>query len=133
MNPTADFIRCFVEKSRQSRYLALSANPKRRSEFIWALAHDGRHLEYTRMERLSGESASLTAVAERLKSLGASETCFVIAAAHLEPNNGEMSTFEALAAVVGKSEDTLLFFTQSSLAYYENHEGEQFILHVKAL
>jgi hypothetical protein len=133
MESTVAFIRCFVEKDRQERYLALASKPKRRHDFIWDLAHDGRHLERGYMHRLRKEEATLVSVAALLRSLGAGDTCHVIAAAHLETDDREMSTAAALAAVVGKSGDSLLFFPSASLGYYENHEGEQFILRAKAI
>lgn len=133
MNPTTAFIRSFVEKNRQERYLTLASKPKRRRDFVWDLAHDGRHLDRSFMKRLVEEEKSLTAVAARLKSLGATDTCHVVAATNLETDGQEMNTADALAAVVGKFQDCLLFFPSAALAYYENHEGEQFVLQANAL
>jgi hypothetical protein len=133
MDPTVAFIRCFVEKDRQGRYIELASKPKRRRDFVWILAHDGRHLERKFMKRLSKEEQSLAAVASLLKFLGAANTCHVVAAAHLENDGQEMNTADALAAVVGKSEDCLLFFSSANIAYYENHEGEQFVLRSNAI
>lgn len=122
------FIQLFVQKERQARYLELAEKPKRRSDFVWQLAHDGRHLERQKMRRLASAQCSLAAVNAALAAAGAGKSCLVAAATQGEMDGQHLPTASALAAVVGKGQDVLLFFAEAQLPYYENHEGEQFIL-----
>lgn len=124
--PAALFIRHFVQKERQKRYLALAESPKRYGDFVNDLLHDGRHLEHRKMRRL--HKASLSIISQDLHALGAGKTCYVLAAGPFDATQQEMNTAAALLAVVGSARDCLLFFPEALLAYYENHEGEQYIL-----
>lgn len=84
------------------------------------------------MQRLQPEEGTPAAVTAFLRKLGAGPTCHVVAASHLETDGQAIASDAALAAVVGKSHDALLYFQAASLAYYENHESEQFLLRAKA-
>lgn len=129
MDPTEAFVRDFVARERQDRYLALARKPGRREDFVWALAHDGRHLERRLMRRLSDAEATPSIVGALLKSLGAGRRCFVVAARYEEFDNCEAETTAVLDCVVGKSRDSIVYFPGAGLAYYENHEGERHLLH----
>ena len=80
------------------------------------------------MRRLPEADAASSKVAALLKSLGAGPRCFVVAAEHEEFDNCEASTASVLDAVVGKFGDNIVFFPSVGLAYYENHEGERYVL-----
>jgi hypothetical protein len=128
VSPTEQFVRCFVVAERQDRYIALASKPSRRSDFLWALAHDGRHLEPAYMLRLQPHQVASADVGSLLKSFGASTKCFAVAAEFHEFDGQETSTAVALEAIAGKQEDCILFFPESKLAYYMNHEGEHYVL-----
>ena len=133
MEPIATFIQTFVEADRQERYIELSRKLKRRRDFVWEIAHLGRHLRYDLMQTLRAHEATLSSVSSLLKSMKAGDTCFVVASTNSEIDNREMRTDEALAAVVGTWEDSLIFFPEASVAYYVNHDGIQRVLRPKAL
>lgn len=132
MGPVQEFIRTFVAAERQDRYLTLASKPSRRSDFIFALAHDGRHLERKYMQQIPAVDAVAAKVAALLKPLGAGPRCFVVAASHGDFDNCAADIAPVLEALVGRSTDCIVFFPGAGLAYYENHEGECYVLRRQA-
>ena len=127
MTPTEQFIEMFVLKERQDRYLALASKPSRREDFVWSLAHDGRHLDRRFMRQLPTTQSASDAIA-LLQSHKVGTRCFVVAALYEEFDNSEFDTNKVLSSVIGTSNDCIVFFPTACMAYYENHEGERYIL-----
>lgn len=128
MNPhVGTLVQLFVIKEKKERMLALAAKPKRRYDFRHDLLHDKRSLDPKTLHQLPLSGAGVSAIAKALRGAGAGERAYCISAI-LAVDDRELSLVEALTAVVGRSEDSIVFALNSRTAYYENHEGEQYIL-----
>jgi hypothetical protein len=127
-------VRLFVRKEKRERILSLAGSAKRRADFRDALLHDARSLERDAMRPLTSD-LDATGVAKALAAIVKGTRAYVISdvldtKGELDDREEDLST--ALALVVGKERDALVFVlapnARTQAAYYENHEGERFLL-----
>lgn len=124
-------VQLFVKKEKRERMLALASKAQRRSDFRHDLLHDTRSLEPKALTQLPPHGSSVEAITKALRAAGAGPLAYCISEV-LDVDDREMPLVAALKAVVGRSEDSIVFAIGSRAAYYENHEGEQYILHRKS-
>jgi hypothetical protein len=122
-----EIVRLFVKKERRDRLLTLAAKASRWGDFRHDLLHDTRSLDASVMHSLAG-GLSIDAVAQALRAAGAGEQAYCVSEL-LDVDGREQRVLDALQAVVGRSQDSLVFVIGTRAAYHENHEGERFILH----
>ena len=122
-------IALFVRKEKRERMLFLGARPARRSELVDALLHDTRSLDRLRLVALGATETEIAGIASRLRvALDAPAHCI----SHIDEIDGrELPLGDALRACVGRQRDTIVFCIAAERAYYENHEGERFVLATK--
>jgi hypothetical protein len=127
MNQEELFVKTFIDPDKQSRYLDLLANPKRRNGFLHRFAH---HLDYIPLLAIHIQPAQQKAeqIYQRLKKRGASDTCHVMSE-WSEIDGKDISLSEALDQVVGVGMGTVISCIPGRLAYYEAEEvGHRYIL-----
>jgi hypothetical protein len=110
--------------------LALASKASRQSDFRDALLHDTRSLDPRVMRRLPASGSTAEGVLTEMRSVGAKGRAYCISAV-LDANDRELDLLEALRLVVGRSSDSLVLAIGAPVAFYENHEGEQAVLHRK--
>jgi len=116
MNPALErAITLFVRKEKQDRMRALA---KRRDDLRDAMLHDRRALDPAVLQPCPPDA---TATAAAMKKLGASATAFVF-----DDEDSELPLLDAVSSVFGRQRDVLV--VSNDVAFYENHEGEQFLL-----
>ena len=116
-------IALFALKDKRERLLFLAGKPARWDDFCDAFLHDTRSLDPRSMTRIS----STTDHARLIAQLGATPAAKTYCISSWLDDR-ELSLVEALRAIVGRQRDVLVFCPESERAYYENHEGEQFVL-----
>jgi hypothetical protein len=141
VNPHLDLVvRLFVRKDKRDRIVSLASNPKRRADLRDALLHDTRSLARETMQPLSRD-LDASGVARALAAVANGKHAYCISDA-IDPKGDLLDDREedlatALLLVVGKERDALLFVlapnARKHAAYYENHEGERFLLVANAL
>jgi hypothetical protein len=119
-------VRLFVAKDKRERLLFLAAKPARWGDFCDAFLHDTRSLDKAVMTRVSARNEDLTALLAQLRATVSARAYCISSIADIDDR--ELPLGEALRAAVGRERDTLVFCLDSQRAYYENHEGEQFVL-----
>lgn len=125
-------IRLFVKKEKRERMTTLAGKPSRRSDLRHDLLHDTRSLDPAVITRLA-EGLTVEAIAKALRAASSGgERAYSISEV-LGVDEQESSVIDALRAVVGRSEDSLVFVIGTRAAYYENHEGEQYLLQNRSL
>jgi hypothetical protein len=127
MNHEELFVKTFIQADKQSRYLELLANPKRRNTFLHRFAH---HLDYIPSFAIKIPPARQTSeqIYELLKKRGASDACHIMSE-YSEIDGKDISLNEALDQVVGMSLGTVISCIPGRLAYYEAEDvGDRFIL-----
>jgi hypothetical protein len=111
------FIKQFVRKEKQGRYLGFIENPKRRGTFLGMLYH-GQDLNKQLFQSLRGigmhESTAIRIKADLLKT----NSKGYIISVNKELDGREMSLNEAIEKAVGQ-EGTVLLFGDGKGAYYE--------------
>lgn len=114
------FIRSFIVKSKQSRYLKKLASPKHRREFLSRLHHN---LDYDPLyaERVPPSQQSAALVYAKLRSLGTPEQCHAIAAG-ADLDGRQLPLRETLGDVLGMGDGVVLSCIPGKLAYYESEE-----------
>jgi hypothetical protein len=122
-------VRLFVKKEKRERMLVLAA--KRRDDFRHDLLHDRRSLDPAALSPLPASSAGVDAVVKALRAAGAADRAYCISEV-IDADDRELGLVEALGLVVGKWKDSLVFPIGSTVAYYENHEGERYLLRRRA-
>jgi hypothetical protein len=125
-------VQLFVKKEKRERMLALASKAQRRSDFRHDLLHDTRSLDPKALTQLPASGASVDTIMKALRAAGAGDRAYCISEV-IDIDDHEMRIVDALRAVVGKSEDSIVFAIGSRAAYYENHEGEQYILQQNAI
>lgn len=111
------FIKRFVIKSKQERYLSFIENPKRRGTFLGMLYH-GQDLDKQLLQDLRGsglhESTDIRTKASLLEN---GDKCYIISV-NRKLDGREMLLSEAIDEAVGQ-EGTLLLFGDGAGVYYE--------------
>jgi hypothetical protein len=121
------FVRSFIVKPKQPRYLEKLASPKHRRKFLSRLHHN---LDYDpKFAALVPPSEQTTAlIYARLRELGAPETCHAIAPS-ADLDGRDLSLRDALGDVIGMGNGVVLSCIPGKLAYYESEEQNgRFIL-----
>jgi hypothetical protein len=130
MNPSVDaIVQLFVKKDKRERILSLAGKPKRRDDFRDDLLHDTRSLDPAVLAPLAA-GASAESVVKALRAKGAGDRAYCISTLS-EVDDLELSLAEAMKIVFDRDRDTLVFPIGSSVAYYENHDGDKYVLHRK--
>ena len=122
---SARIIALFVKKEKRERLEFLAAKESRRADFIDALLHDTRSLDRSRMTAVGAKETELDVVKRLRATAKARAHCI---SAITEIDDRELPLGDALRAAMGRERDTIVFCLDSSTAYYENHEGERFVL-----
>ncbi|MDR2012867.1 MAG: hypothetical protein LBQ20_07485 [Rhodanobacter sp.] len=122
------FIAAFVRREQRERYLFLLGSTKRRSDGLWGLLHDGRHLDRTKLIQIPNAINQEALVIEQLRKLRVKELGYVLAVhGELDGQMVELSTF-----LEQSGDDAAIFFPQANAGYYKNHEGECYVLSAAA-
>ncbi|MDR2212531.1 MAG: hypothetical protein LBE21_02745 [Pseudomonadales bacterium] len=117
------FISTFVKRERRDRYLSLLANAKRRSDGLWDLLHDTRHLDMKKFTPILNAVDPKAVVVDHFKRLGVKEAGYVLAArSELDGQRVALSVF-----LEQGGEDAAIFFPSVNAGYYANHEGEHYL------
>ncbi|MDP4176387.1 MAG: hypothetical protein Q8933_20570 [Bacteroidota bacterium] len=126
-NKEETFIKTFVRKDRQERYLSLVTSRKGRNKFLQYLPHTiSNELDQKYVKGINGSSKDIF---EKLKSKGATNECYVIS--ELSEIDGQVLILvEVLNQVLGRGMATVLICLDSKLAYFEGEEAnDRYILH----
>lgn len=126
-NKEETFIKTFVRKDRQERYLSLVTSKKGRNKFLKYLPHNiSNELDPKYVKGVNGSSKDIY---EKLKSKGVARECYVIS--ELSEIDGQvLNLTEVLNQVIGRGMATVLICIDSKLAYFEGEEAnERYILH----
>jgi hypothetical protein len=120
-------VQLFVKKEKRDRMITLAGKPSRRPDLRHDLLHDTRSLDPAVMTRLA-DGLTVDAIAKALRAASSSGTRAYSISEVIDADDQESSVIDALRAVVGRAQDSLVFVIGTRAAYYENHEGEQYIL-----
>jgi len=118
-------VRAFILPQRQSRYLELLPNPRRRPDVLKELAHF-RHLDHRWAQALPSNCNRPISVAKLLRSRGAPPRCWAISESE-KLDGKELDLQEALDDVLGCGIGTFLSCLAGKLAYFED-EDDRWIL-----
>lgn len=120
MDHEQEFVRAFIVKAKQSRYLSKLASAKHRREFLSRLDHN---LDYDSRfsNQIPRSEQTAAAVQATLQALGAPEHCYAIAAS-ADLDGRLLSLREALESVLGMGKGVVLSCVPGKLAYYESEE-----------
>ncbi len=116
----------FVKKEKRERILALAANPKRRADLHDALLHDTRSLDRRTMLAIDEGVRDAKAVLPLLRAKPSARAYSISTIPELDDREVELGA--ALERAFGRERDTIVFCIETERAYYENHEGECFVL-----
>jgi hypothetical protein len=122
-------ILAFTLPQRQSRYLELLANPKRRRDVTRELAHF-KHLDMRFVVPIPPSQRGHDGILRLLKDKGARDTCYAVSEDD-ELDGKELLLSESLKRIVGYEMGTFLSCLPGRLAYFED-EDERWILERKA-
>ncbi|HKT46723.1 MAG TPA: hypothetical protein VJP87_04300 [Candidatus Acidoferrales bacterium] len=114
-------VRAFLLPQRQSRYLELLANPKRRRDVTRELAHF-KHIDSRWIVPLKPSLLHTAGILEYLKSHEAPDMCYAISEDHYLDGT-EMPLLAALKEIVGRGIGTFLSCVPGKLAYFEDEDG----------
>jgi hypothetical protein len=122
-----EFVKAFVPRERQERWLESLPNPKRRQKITSQLAHNAV-FRSDRIVAIEPRQQHPKLIAELLTRNNAPELCYVISESE-ELDGREMRLIDALKAIVGYGMGSIVSCIPGRLAYYEA-EGpkERFIL-----
>ena len=118
-------IRAFILPQRQSRYLELLANPRRRHDLNRELSHF-KHLDPNHAFTLPPGRKWAVDIYELLRSKGALEICYAISEEE-DLDGKELALRDVLETIVGRGIGTFLSCIPGKLAYFEDEDG-RFIL-----
>jgi hypothetical protein len=120
-------VQLFVKKDKRERLLTLASKSSRHDDFRDALLHDTRSLDPRVLTRLPDHGVTAESVGQALAAGGARKLAYCVSAV-LDADDRELLIAQALLLVVGRAEDSLVWAIEARIAYYENHEGEQYVL-----
>jgi hypothetical protein len=121
-------IRAFILPERQSRYLELLLNPKRRKDITKTLAHF-KHLDMRFVSAIPSTHHLAPGIMSLLRSKGAGEVCYVVSEDD-ELDGKHMVLEDAFSAIFGRGIGTFLSCIKGKLGYFED-EDENWILERK--
>ena len=119
----AAFVKAFIVKDKQERYLQLLAYPKRRRELLDRFNHnldfDPKYAAVVPKELRTADK-----MAHLLRTHGAGETCHVVADS-LDADGHDLPLRDALAEVIAHDFGSVLCCLPSRLAFYKAEAIEQ--------
>lgn len=121
-------ITLFAAKDKRERLLFLASKPPRWGDLRDALLHDTRNLDLATLTPVA-KGADVAAVLRRLRGTAKSVSYCISGIFELDAR--EVALGDALKAAMGRQRDTIVWCVESQVAFYENHEGEQFVLERK--
>jgi hypothetical protein len=121
-------IRAFIIPQRQSRYLELLPNPRRRRDVTRELAHF-KHVDTRFTVSIAPSQRGYAGILDILRSKGAPDTCYALSEDD-ELDGKELPLSELLKKIVGYGMGTFLSCLPGRLAYFED-EDERWILERK--
>lgn len=119
-------MQAFARKDKRERLLFLAERPSRWSDFCDAFLHDARSLDPAVMHAIAARDAGVESVMHRLGGTRRSMAFAISAIAEID--SLELLLGDALRAAIGRQRDTLILCIDTKRAFYENHEGEQWLL-----
>jgi hypothetical protein len=123
----AAFIRAFVTPTKRERVVELLSKPKRRREFLKALAHFG-DLDSRFCVQIPSAEQSASGIASLLQKRGAPAECYLISE-DLALDGKSMPLSDALQKVVAYGMGTLVSCIPGRLGYYEGEaRGDRCLL-----
>lgn len=125
-----EIIDLFVDPSRKERIVYLWEKPKRRAQLLDELLHCAGDFRDDRSTRLEPSIEDPELVAQRMRKLGAGKSCFAFGYLDFDGQEGDLDA--ALAEVVGQQREVLLYCRKSQVAFVEEHDGHQLLLHMKS-
>ena len=120
------FIKSFVKKKNQKRLLYLLSKPKRKEDLLWELLHDSRYFDDSCLKDLS--QLNYNEIIEQIKSKVKNQKLHVYCTLMFHDKNYKLYIDEAFDKRKDFSEDLIFITEDCRLAYFENHEGEQYLL-----
>jgi hypothetical protein len=111
----------FIILARQSRYLELLPNPKRRKDITSTLCHF-KHVDMRYAKQTPSSHRLAQGVLQLLKSKGASDRCYALSE-DAELDGKETSLADGLELIVGRGIGTLLSCIPRKLAYFEDEDN----------
>jgi Pretoxin HINT domain len=121
-------IRLFVAKARQERLVTLAGTKGRRTDFVNDALHDRRRLASEVLIPLTHPAFNWESALREMRLRGATSLAYCIAD-DVDFDDTERPLEFALRTFVGRARDALVFAIGSTVAYYENHEGEQYLIY----
>ncbi len=119
-------VHSFAKKDKRERLLFLAERPSRWAEFCDAFLHDARSLDAAVMSAIATRDAEVESV---VRGLGGTPRSLSFAISTIaEIDDRELPLGEALRAAIGRQRDTIILCIDTRRAFYENHEGEQWLL-----
>ncbi len=122
-NQEAAFVKAFIVKDKQERYLQLLASPKRRREILDRFNHN-LDFDPKYASVVPKELWTVDQLAHLLKARGAGETCHVIADS-LDCDDQDLPLRDALAEVIAHDFGSVLCCVPGQLALYKAEAIEQ--------
>ncbi len=111
----------FIVPARQSRYLELLPNPKRRKDITRTFCHF-KHLDMRYAEEVPSRHRLAPGLFEHLKSKGAPDLCYALSESD-ELDGKETSLADALEFIIGRGIGTFLSCVPGKLAYFEDEDN----------
>jgi hypothetical protein len=119
----------FIIPARQSRYLELLGNPKRRKDITRTFCHF-KHVDMRYAAELPPRHRLAPEILKLLKSKGAPDSCYALSESD-DLDGKETPLADALSFIVGRGIGTFLSCIPGKLAYFED-EDNRWILERKA-
>ena len=120
MNQEEAFVKSFIVKGKQDRYVHLLSSKTHRNKILDTFNHN-LSFNPEHAELIAANCQSSKQVHAILLSKGAVENCYVISD-KLEWDAREMSLEKALDLIVGSSIGTVICCVSGKLAYYESED-----------
>jgi len=119
------FIKKFVEKDKQERYLEFLAKEKNRSKFTNEL-HYFKNLNWKLFREISGSESGIAVILAKVKGKKNISNCYAISN-RPEFDGKVFSIDEVIKDVVG-TEEIILIFGNAEIVYYEGEApGNRYI------
>jgi hypothetical protein len=110
----------FIVPNKKRRYVELIDTKRGREKVRLGLDHFG-DLDSRFCQRIKPSEQHLQNILQRLKSLGAPSTCYMLSSCD-ELDGQEMDLAEALRSVIGRGVGTFVSCVPGRLAYFESEE-----------
>jgi hypothetical protein len=114
-------VRAFIIPQRQSRYLELLPNPRRRQDVIRQLAHF-KHVDIRFVVPIPPSQSGYAGILGILRGKGAPETCYAVSE-DSELDGKELPLSDSLKKIVGYGMGTFLSCLAGRLGYFEDEDA----------